>query len=519
MRLTDAEGRIILVNPAFCQMVGMRAEDLEGQWYTVVLPEARRAHNLSAYRARMRNGQIESRLERELELWDGRSIWVEVSNSIVESPRGPAVLSLFRDVSQRKMAEADLRVALEKAESANRSKTEFLANVSHEIRTPLNGVIGMTELGLDGKLSPETREYLETALSSARGLLALLNDLLDLSKIEAGRLAIESITVDPRELVAEVLQALQVSAERKGLRMEVNIGPGVPRRIKTDPLRLRQVLLNLVGNAIKFTSKGRIRITIDGVPQSGQVLKLEGAIEDSGIGIAPADLRRVFEPFEQADGSTSRRFGGSGLGLPICRRLLRLMGGDVWAESELGHGSIFRFELTAGLVEVGAAPLTAAAARAIEAWAPADGAEAQKPLSILVAEDNPVNQRVVLRTLEREGHKVSLALNGREALSLLESKRFDLILMDVQMPDMDGLEATTRIRQSEMGTGRHIPIIALTAHSMPTDQVRCEAAGMDAYVAKPFERTQLSRVVAHYGSLSGMRQPVPASALQGGGMR
>ncbi|MBI4518151.1 MAG: response regulator [Deltaproteobacteria bacterium] len=371
------------------------------------------------------------------------------------------------------------------AEAGNRAKSEFLANMSHEIRTPMNGILGMTEMLLESSLSEGQREDLLTIRDSGHALLAIVNDILDFSKIEAGRFELEAYPFSLRELVARTVKMLRARAEEKGLELREEVAAALPDRFVGDARRLRQVLVNLVGNAIKFTNSGVIVVRAEPAPAPAASSRLHFSVTDSGIGIPPEKHQAIFNAFEQVDGSTARKYGGSGLGLAISAELVTLMDGRIWVESEVGRGSTFHFAVA---VSPAGAELAPPAPRAAP---PLGAAQAAARLHILLAEDNIVNQRLTVRLLEKHGHSVALAGDGRQALAALERETFDLVLMDVQMPGMDGLEATAEIRARERATGQHLPIVALTAHALKGDQERCLAAGMDAYVSKPIETQAL----------------------------
>jgi two-component system, sensor histidine kinase and response regulator len=624
---SDDEGHCIFITPNIEKIYGYTQEEIyrSGVWYERIHPEdAPKVQE--AYGALLTTGRTFS-MEYRVQRKDGAWIWfhAKAMNSYEKDGKRYTV-GICSDITERKRAEEELQQAKEAAEAASRAKSEFLANMSHEIRTPMNGVVGMTQLALDTELTAEQREYLDIVKISADSLLSIINDILDFSKIEAGKLDLEHIAFNPRVSIDATMKALGFRADQKQLELVYRIAPDVPAVVVGDPGRLRQVLVNLVGNAIKFTERGEVEVRVEKLCESDGQATLHFSVRDTGIGIPPEKQTTIFGAFSQADSSITRRFGGTGLGLAICSQLVGLMGGAIRLESEPGVGSTFHFTVrlalgcepeqepvrtnraalqdlpvlavddnptnrrllgeslrawgmnpTLSACGIDTLELLRQAARAgtpyplvivdarmprmdgfqlvehikqdpelagsavmlltssgqrgdaarcrelgvsayltkpagdsefVEAILRALGRpvgvgepvplvtrhslrETQKILRVLVVDDNPVNLHLAVRLVEKQGHSVVAVASGRRALDALEEDHFDAVLMDVQMPEMDGLQATQAIRRKERETGAHLPIIAITAHAMQGDRQRCLAAGMDGYVTKPINVTEL----------------------------
>ncbi len=428
---------------------------------------------------------------------DGTVTWISVNSEAIFGSDGTvqAVVVSFADISERKQLLDNLAVARDQALEASRLKSEFLASMSHEIRTPMNSIIGMSGLLMEAGLTPEQQGMGLVIQNSAESLLTIINDILDFSKIEAGKLRIEPVDFELQPLIEETLALLAPRAREKKVELHCDIDPQLNVVLRGDAGRIRQVLLNLVGNAVKFTEKGEVSVTGICARDSATRSVLHVEVVDTGIGIPVAAQRQLFQPFVQADGSTTRRFGGTGLGLAIARQLVELMGGEIGFHSEEGRGSTFWFELN---LEKQSAPLVPAPTLAPPTAAAAGMARPQ--FRLLVAEDNPTNQIVIRRILERMGHEIDITGNGVETLAQLARQTYDAVLMDCQMPVMDGYTATKQIRSGELaGVNPRIPVIALTAYAMPSDRLKCLAAGMDDYLAKPLRVAELIEALRHCG--------------------
>ena len=497
----DKEGRVISWNQAMEKMTGVKAEQILGKGnYEHALPFYGERRPILVDEV-LGSDQIKRRYDKMEKQEDG-TLLAEIS---IPNLRGNEVhllgsasalydsngnywgaIESIRDISERKRAEQDLQRSKEKAESAARVKSEFLANMSHEIRTPMNAVIGMTDLMLDENLTESQRECIEIIRNSGDTLLAIISNILDFTKIEAEMIELERQPFELHDCLKLSLEMVAVDANRKGLDTEYTFKDHVPKVVLGDPIRINQILINLLNNAVKFTEKGKITVSVSGKAIEGGNYEIHFAVKDTGIGIPKDKMGRLFQSFSQVDASMARRYGGTGLGLAISKRLAELMGGMMWVESEVGKGSTFHF--TIHVEPTLCDPIKIGTHNTRPMLDLKEGLD--HALRILLAEDNAVNQIVTQRMLNKLGYKADVAANGIEVLLVMERLHYDVVLMDVQMPEMDGLEATQAICQ-RWPKGERPVIIAMTASALKGDREMCLAAGMDGYVSKPVKIAML----------------------------
>ncbi len=489
--VTSPEKGWLEANDELCRLLGYSREELRQRtWLELTHPDDVAA-DTALFEQVLAGDMQRYTLEKRFLRKDGTAIWAMLSVACVRGAGGQVeyLVATLVDIGAWKHAEAELREAKAQAEQASRAKSEFLANMSHEIRTPMNGILGMLQLALDRESDGEVHDYLKAAHGSADALLHILSDILDISKIEAGQLTLENVAFSLRETVDRVSRPIEARARQKGIAFELRVDPGVPDDLSGDPYRLGQILNNLLSNAVRFTERGTVSLSVRSGEVRDGVVEVSFDVQDTGIGIPREKIPLVFRAFAQADGSITRRFGGTGLGLAICRQLAERMGACIGVDSLPGEGSDFRLVLRLPIAGLGGHPPPVRPAEEKQ------GRGSRRARRVLLVEDNAVNQMLATRLLEGAGHRVTLACNGREALDRLGSDAFDVVLMDVQMPVMDGLDATRRIRAAEGTTGPHVSIVALTAQAMAGDRERCLAAGADDYLAKPFSAADLESAV------------------------